>query len=82
MTGKGNPQNFVADFAVFDPATGKSTALAPLQTARGNGQMVATADGRLMVLGGRTFVNDEAIVRAVTCFYSCLCSAHKPCAHL
>ena len=65
--GKGDPQNFVADFAVFDPATGQSRALAPLQTARGNGQMVATADGRLMVLGGRTFVNNEAIVRGINC---------------
>ena len=56
---------FVADFAVFDPATGVSTALAPLQQARGNAQMVATDDGRLMVLGGRAFINDEAIVRAL-----------------
>ncbi len=37
--GKNNPQNFVADFAVFDPATGKVTALAPLQEARGNAQV-------------------------------------------
>jgi len=29
-------------------------------------QMVATADGRLVVLGGRTFVNSEAIVRPIT----------------
>ena len=28
--------------------------------------MVATADGRLLVLGGRTFVNSEAIVRPLT----------------
>ncbi len=28
--------------------------------------MVATADGRLVVLGGRTFVNSEAIVRPDT----------------
>ena len=31
----------MADFAVFDPATSKSTALAPLQTARGNAQVSA-----------------------------------------
>ena len=68
--GKSNPQSFVADFAVFNPATGESKALAPLQMARGNAQMVATDDGRLMVLGGRTFVNDEAIVRAsIPCLY-------------
>ncbi len=62
--GKNTPESFVADFAVFDPATGASTALAPLQMARGNAQMVATDDGRLIVLGGRAFLNDEAIVRA------------------
>ena len=62
--GKSLPDSFVADFAVFDPATGESTALAPLQMARGNAQMVATDDGRLMVLGGRAFLSDEAIVRA------------------
>ena len=61
--GKNNPESFVADFAVFDPTTGVSKPLAPLQQARGNAEMVATDDGRLMVLGGRAFLNDEAIVR-------------------
>ena len=37
--GKNSPETFVADFAVFDPATGKATALAPLQEARGNAQV-------------------------------------------
>jgi len=47
--GKNSPETFVADFAVFDPATGKATALAPLQEARGNAQVCIDPPGRRLL---------------------------------
>ena len=61
--GQQRPEYFSAELAVFNPADGTVRTAAPLLEPRGNAALVALPEGRLMLLGGRIFDEDEAVVR-------------------
>lgn len=63
VAGQTRPQFFVDEVAVFNPATKETIAVAPLLKKRGNAQLVALPDDRLMLVGGRSYENSQAVVR-------------------
>ena len=49
---------------MYDPVERKTYTAAPLLKPRGNTALVALPNERLMVVGGRTYVDSQAVVRA------------------
>lgn len=68
VTGQTRPQFFVDEVAVFNPASKKASTVAPLLEKRGNAQLVALPGDRLMLVGGRSYVISQAVVRSFSHF--------------
>ena len=48
---------------IFDPAAMQVVIAAPLLEKRGNAQLVALPGGQLLLVGGRSYVDAQAVVR-------------------